>query len=153
MITRNRQSGLTYVEVIIATAIITVALIPAIEALQTGMLGSQVARSAAATHYAALSKMEEVLAEPQSILLAAAAAAGSPTTPSSYSDAPATPVRSLVYLGLYDADNADGDNDVFTVPDPDLDGDNDPFTNYAGLLWVRVDVEGSIVHVESLSAP
>ena len=97
--------------------------------------------------------MEQVLAEPHSALILAAAEAGNAMTPSSYSDAPLSPQRSLVFLGLYDADDKDGDKDPFTVPDPDLDADNNPFTNYTGLIWVRVEIEGSIVHVESLSAP
>lgn len=149
----GRQSGLTYVEVMVATAIIAVALIPAIQALQTSMLGSEVYATSTAEQYAALSKMEEVLAEPQSALILAAAKAGSPLSPSSYSDAAAVPVRSLVYLGLYDPDNSDGDGNPFTVADPNLDGDNDPFTGYTDLVWVRVAIEGSVTHIESLSAP
>jgi hypothetical protein len=96
--------------------------------------------------------MEEVLAEPYGTLLGAAAAAGSESTPSSYSD-PAGPMdRRLVFIALYDATNADGDGNVFTVPDPDLDGDGNPYTGYADLLWLRVEVEGSITSLESLVA-
>jgi hypothetical protein len=148
-----RQSGLTYIEVIIAAALMTMALLPAMNALYTGLHGSDVYASASTEHYAALAKIEEVLAEPQSLLIAAAAAAGGNSTPSSYSDAASTPVRRLVYLALYDADDADGDGDVFTVPDPNLDGDNNPYTGYSGLLWVRVEVEGSVTSLESLTAP
>jgi hypothetical protein len=147
-----RQSGLTYVEVLIATVIIVVALVPALEALHTGMLGTQIYTSSSTGHYAATAKMEELLAEQYSALVLAAAAAGDQLTPSSYSDAPATPNRRLVFLGLYDADNADGDNDLFTVLDPNLDGDNNPFTGFTGLVWIRVEVEGSAVALESLSA-
>lgn len=148
-----RQSGLTYVEVMIATAIIAVALVPAIEALHTSLLGAEVYESSTAEHYAALSKMEEVLSEPHSALIVAAAESGKAIIRSSYSDAPGTPIRNLVFLSLYDTENKDSDGNVFTVADPNLDGDDDPYTNYTGLIWVRVKVDGSITHLESLSAP
>ena len=57
-----------------------------------------------------------------------------------------------MFIALYDADNSDGDGDVFTVLDPNADKDNDPYTGYEGLLWVRVDVEGSVTSLESLTA-
>jgi len=150
---RSRQIGLTYIEVLIAMVLIALALIPALDALSTGMLGTTIYRSSSAEHYAATSIMEELLAEQHGVLVSAAAAAGDQLTPSSYSDAPATPNRRLVFLGLYDADNADGDNNLFTVLDPNFDGDNDPFTGFTGLVWVRVEIEGSITAFESLSAP
>ncbi|MBT8441070.1 MAG: hypothetical protein KJO76_01695 [Gammaproteobacteria bacterium] len=149
----RQQSGLTYVEVMLATLIIGVALVPAIEALHTGVLGTEVYESTTADQYAALSKMEQVLAEPHSALISAAGIAGAPSIPSSYSDAPLSPRRSLVFLGLYDAEDNDGDGDPFTVTDPNLDADNNPFTNYTGLIWVGVEIEGSITHIESLSSP
>ena len=150
----HRQEGLTYIEVLIAAALIAIAVLPAMDALYTGMLGSDVYESTSAEHYAALAKMEEVLAEPQSLLLTAAAAVGDENTPSSsYSDAAGTPDRRLVFVALYDADDSDGDGNVLTVPDPKTDGDNDPYTSYVGLLWVRVEVEGSVTFLESLSAP
>lgn len=149
---RKRQVGLTYVEVMIAVVIIAAALVPALEALHTGMLGTEIYQSSSAEHYSATGKMEELLAEPYAALLAAAASAGDETTVSGYSDAPATPDRRLVYLSRFDADNADGDNNPFTVPDPNLDGDNDPFTGYSGLIWLRVKIEGSAAALESLSA-
>ncbi len=149
----KRQSGLTYIEVMIATVLIALALVPAMNALYTGMHGSDVYTSTSAEHYTALAKMEEVLAEPQSSLITAAAAAGNKNMPSSYSDAPGSPNRCLVYLALYDADNEDSDGNLFTIQDKNLDGDNNPFTGYTGLLWVRVDVEGSVTSLESLSAP
>lgn len=144
---------MTYIEVMIATALIAIALLPAMDALYTGIRGADVYESSSSEHYAALAKIEEVLAEPQSSLITAAAAAGNKNMPSSYSDAPGSPNRCLVYLALYDADNGDGDGDVFTVPDPNLDGDNDPFTSYLGLLWVRVEIEASVTSLESLTAP
>lgn len=144
---------MTYIEVMVAAALIAIALVPAMDALQTGMLGARIFESSSNEHYAVLARMEEVLAEPYSALTAAAATAGNPKTPGSYSDAPGTPGRRLVFLGLYDANNADGDNDMFTVLDPDLDGDSNPYTAYSGLLWVRVAVEGSVTSLESLTSP
>lgn len=147
---RARQSGLTLVEVLVATVLIAVVLLPAMEALYTGILGNEILQSATEEHYAVLSGMEEVLAEPYGSLLGAAAAAGSGSTPSSYSDAMGPPNRRLVFVALYDATNADGDGNVFTVLDPDLDSDGNPYTGYADLLWVRVEVQGSITSLESL---
>ena len=147
-----RQNGLTYVEVLIAMAIIAVALVPALEALHTGMIGTQIYQSSSSQHYSVTARMGEILAEQHGSLVAAAALAGDPATPSNYSDPAATPDRRLVYLGLYDADNLDGDNNVFTVLDPNLDGDNDPYTGFTGLVWVRVELEGSVIAFESLAA-
>lgn len=148
-----RQCGLTYVEVLVATILLAIVLVPAIEALHTGMLGSDVRATVSQEHYGALSRMEELLAESHAMLAAAAEAAGDSKTPTSYSD-PAGPVgRRLVYIALYDADNEDGDGDVFTVPDPNLDGDNNPYTGYLGLLWVRVENEGSVTSFETLTSP
>lgn len=137
----------------IAVVLLAVALVPAIDALHTGMLGVEIQKTVATSHYAALARMEEMLAEPYATLTSAAAAAGNESSPSSYSDAAGTPGRRLVFIALYDADDDDGDGNVFTVPDSNLDGDNNPFTGYAGLLWVRVEIEGSVTILESLTAP
>lgn len=153
MTVRTRQSGLTYVEVLIAAVLITIALVPATQALRTGMLGAEIQTSATEQHYAVLARIEEVLAEPHSILAAAASVAGNYQTPTSYSDTAGTPDRVVVYIALYDADDADGDGNVYTVPDPNVDGDNNPYTGYIGPLWVRTGVEGSVVALETLTAP
>ena len=137
----------------VATVLVAIALLPAMDGLYTAMRGNDVYESSSRQHYAALALMEDMLAEPFSLLTDAAAVVGSETTPSSYSDAGGTPDRRLVFIALYDGDNADGDGNVFTVPDPNLDGDNNPYTGYAGLLWVRVEVEGSVISLESLTAP
>ncbi|MBT8102970.1 MAG: hypothetical protein KJO95_08370 [Gammaproteobacteria bacterium] len=144
---------MTYMEVAIAAAIMSIALVPAMEALQNGMLGARVFQTSSDEHYSVLARMEEVLAEPYGSLAMAAAVAGSEKVPSSYSDAAGPPDRRLVFIALYDADDADGDGDVFSVPDPNFDGDNDPYTGFTGLLWVHVEVEGSVTSLESLVAP
>ena len=149
----NRQSGSTYIEVLVAALLLAIVLVPAIEALYTGVLGTDVNVEANGEHYSALSRTEAVLAEPYAQLVAAAGAAGDYKTPSSYSDPDGTPGRLLVYVGRYDADDADSDGNPFTVPDPDADGDGNPFTGYAGLLWIRTEVEGSLTAFETLTAP
>jgi len=148
----RRQVGLTYIEVLIAMAIIAVALVPALEALRIGMLGTAVYQSSSSQHYAVTARMEEILAEQHGALVTAAGLAGTPNTPSVYSDPVTSTDRRIVYLALYDAENLDGDGDVFTVPDPNLDGDHDPFTGYTGLVCVRVQIEGSATAFESLVA-
>lgn len=149
---QQRQSGLTYIEVMVAAALLAIALLPAMDALYTGMLGSDVYESSSKQHYATLALMEEVLAESHGTLTIAAAAAGSQSTPSSYSDASGLSDRRLVFIALYDADDEDGDGKPFTVLDPDVDKDSNPYTGYTGVLWVRVEVEGSITALESLVA-
>ena len=88
----------------IATALIAIALIPALDALYTGALGGAVLRSSSDEHYAVLAMMEEVLAEPYATLTSAAAAAGGPSIPSSYSDVSGSQDRRLVFVALYDGD-------------------------------------------------
>jgi len=134
---RRFESGLTLVEVLVAIVLLALILIPAINALQTGVVGADVHADIASGHFRLTSRLEELLAEPFADLSDAAIAAGSPTTPSSYSE-PAGPAdRLLVYLSLYDGDNADTDDNPFTGTDPDL-------------LWIRVDVEGTVHTLQTL---
>ena len=125
-----RQSGVSYVEVLIATLLITIALIPMMEALQPGLQGSQVNRQQSEIHFALKGKLESVLAEPFTDLDAAATAAGAATIATSYSDLGAT-VPHQLFIWRYDIDDADNDGDVFTGGESDL-------------LWLRVaSVDGS----------
>ncbi len=134
---RRRESGFSYAEVLVATLLLAVSLVPALEALQTGILASSIDESLTRLHYHLTSKMEEVLAESFPALEAAEAAAGG--APTSYSDAVASPDRRLVFLSPYDGDNADADDDPSTGTDD-------------GLLLVRVEIEASAHAVESLTA-
>ena len=136
---RNREQGFTYVEVIVAVIILLLALIPAINAITESLAVSRGQRSLVANTYAVFSKMEYVLAQPFPSLSQAAAAAGGSTTPTSYSDPVAAPDRRLVFLAPYDGDNGDSDNDPFTGGDP-------------GLLWVKVEIEGESLAMESLTS-
>lgn len=124
------QLGLSYVETLLAVIVIALALVPALETLQTAFTGSAVHESVVVWQQQLATRMEDVLAEPFTSLDDAAEAAGSPTIPSSYSDPAGSADRVLVFLSRYDGDNADADNDTFTGTDE-------------GLLWVRVEIESS----------
>lgn len=122
-----------------SVALLAMLLIPAISALQTGAVGADVHADIASGHYRLTSRLEELLAEPFDDLSAAAIAAGAPTTPSNYSEPAGPPGRLLVYLSLYDGDNADADDNPFTGAETDL-------------LWIRVDVENTVHTLETVTA-
>ena len=134
--------GFSYIEVLIATFLIAVSLVPAMEALQSGIQGSTIHKTFSEDRYQLVAKMESVLAEPFGFLDIAASAVGSSTIPTSYSDTViyqgGRQITRQVYLSLYDGDNADTDNDPFTGTDPDL-------------IWTKVVIEGTPYAVESLS--
>ena len=139
MIGRHAQAGLTLVEVLVTIVLLAILLVPAISALQTGIMGAEVHADVAASHYRLTSRIEELRVEPFTDLSDAAIAAGSATTPSSYSDPAGPPGRLLVYLSLYDGDNADADDDPFTGTDPDL-------------LWMQVEIENSVFSLQLIRA-
>jgi len=135
----HRQSGLTLVEVIVAMLLLTIVLLPAMQALQTSVTGANVHGDLANTQFRLTSRMEELLAEPLVDLEFAAIAAGGATIPSSYSEAVGPPGRLQVYLSQYDGDNADADDDPFTGGDP-------------GLIWIRIEVEDTVHSLQSVKA-
>ena len=139
MIGQLKEAGLTLVEVLVSMVLLAILLIPAINALQTGIVGTEVHGDVATSHYRLTSRIEELLAEPFSDLSDAALAAGSATTPSSYSEPAGPPGRLLVYLSLYDGDNADADNDPFTGVESDL-------------LWIQVEIEDSVFTLQTVRA-
>lgn len=136
------MAGFTYVEVIVATALIVISLIPAMNALSVGVNGSTIHENLTVDHYYLTSRMEALLAEPYNDLDAEALLINDPDLPSGYSDTPSTPggrtLNRQVYLSRYDADNADNDDDFFTGID-------------AGLLWIRVELEGTGRSLERLT--
>ena len=138
MIGRKRAAGLTLVEVLVTVVLLAIVLVPAISALRTGIVGADVHADVSTSHYRLTSRLEEMMAYPFADLSAAALAAGSATVPTSYSE-PSGPGRLVVFLSLYDGDNADADNDPFTGTEPDL-------------LWIRVDIEGSVHTLETVRA-
>lgn len=133
----GRERGASYVEVLVGAAIISIALVPMLDALRAGAVVSEQQTQQVINHFALTARLEELLVEPYSSLSSAAAAAGSTSVPSSYSDSAGTPSRRLVFLSLYDGDNADTDNDPFTGTDDSL-------------LWIRVQFEDSVHAVEAL---
>ena len=138
MSNRKQQQGFSYVEVLIASVLIAVALVPAMDALQSGMLSASVHQTLTRQYYLQVRKMEELQAEPFILLLAAAKTAANSSTAGTYSDAAGTADRNLVYIALYDADA-----NPFTITDADKDADNDPYTgDTANLLWIKVMTEG-----------
>ena len=139
--TPSRMQGFSYVEVLIAVVVIVIALVPALDALIPGVAGGGIHETIAEDHYQLTGKLEQVLVEPFGQLNKAAEAAGSPTTPTTYSDnvthASGRQITRNVYIARYDADNADADDDPFTGTDD-------------GLLWVRVAIAGTGMDIESL---
>jgi len=135
------MAGFSYVEVLIAVVLIVIALVPAMDALIPGIAGSGIHETLAEDHYQLTGKLELVLTEPFGQLNSAANAAGSPTTPTSYSDvygyADCRQITCNVFIARYDGDNADTDNDPFTGTDD-------------GLLWVQVRIAGTGASIESL---
>ena len=137
--TRASQVGLSYAETLLAIVVLALALVPALETLDTAFTGAQVSETVIEWQQALATRMTDVIAEPFGDLDAAAQAAGSETVPSSYSDAAGGPDRVVVFLSRYDGDNADADNDPFTGTD-------------AGLLWVRIAIENSPYELATLVA-
>lgn len=132
------QRGFSYIEVMIATLLIAVTLVPAINSLQTGVKSTGTHRNYLEAHLNLKGKMEDILAQSFSSL---ETEAGNPTVPNpTYSDAVGAPDRRLVYLAPYDGDNLDSDDDPFTGGD-------------TGLVWVRVEIEGSAHGLQTLTSP
>lgn len=140
---RRRQSGLGYTELLVATALIALLLVPALEALNTGLQGGAVQQAVGEERHLLRGKLDDVLALPFSTLDAAAQAAGGATTASSLSDtvtlSDGGSRARQVFLSRYDGDNADADGDPFTGTD-------------TGLIWVRVTIAGTALAAETLTA-
>ena len=137
----GNMAGFSYVEVLVATVLIAVTLVPAIEAFSPGINSAGYTQSLVEDRYQLSAKLEEVLAASFADIDTAATAAGSPTIASSYSDTVTYPsgkqiVRN-VFLSRYDGDNADANNNPFDGID-------------AGLIWLRVEIDGTSLSLESL---
>ena len=91
-------------ELLIATLLIVIMLVPALDAMQSGIQGSGVHTQLAQNQYRMISKMEETLALSFSELLAQAdlVADSKILIPPPYSDSAGTESRRLVYLARYD---------------------------------------------------
>ena len=119
-------------ELLVATLLIAIMLVPALEAMQSGIQGSAIHTALARNQYRMVSKMEQTLALSFGELQQQADLVADPAVliPAPYSDSAGTESRRLVYLARFDGDNADADNNLFTGTD-------------TGLLWVRVAIENS----------
>lgn len=133
----GRQAGTTYIEVLIASVLIVISLLPMSNAIRSALDSSASQEDTSIRQLHMIAKLEDVLAEPFSSLETAATAAASASVPTSYSDSGGSVNRRVVYLSLYDGDNADADDDPFTGGDP-------------GLMWIRTEIEGTPMSVESL---
>lgn len=130
---RPPARGISYVEVVVATAVLTVALVPALDALRAGMAGTTVHATEAATRQRLSAKMEEILARPFNSLyrLTYATGGNQPTeVQAELSDAPGSPGRRIV--NLYRVDGA-------TASSADT-----------GLLRIRVSFEDGGAPLETL---
>ena len=132
----RNQIGISYIEILIAMILIATALVPMMNALQTGLQGATLFQTKAEFHHVLTGTIEKVLAEPFDSLDAAATSAGDYTNATTYSDLGAS-IPFKVYLWRYDADNADNDNDVFTGGEEDL-------------IWVKVALVDNGQSVETL---
>ena len=135
---KHRSAGFGYVEVLVATVIISIALVPAIRALSPAVQGSDIHRSQALQQLHLSGLLEQVLAQPFVVLDEEAQTLADPTaTSTEFSDTAIAADRRIVSLSRYDADNADSDNDPFTGVDP-------------GLLWVQVALVDNGLAIASL---
>lgn len=142
----NLQNGFSYMEVLVALFILSIAIVPAMEGIQTAIQGAGIHQQSSQQHYALIARMENIMAESYANLLAAAETATNATTASSYSDPAGQVDRILVYLSLYDADA-----DPFTIADANTDLDNNIYTGEtANLLWIKVELENTVFNFESL---
>lgn len=135
----RNQRGFGYVEALVAVILLTVVLVPALEALGNATRNAPTAAQDDALWMSAANKLRDVTGSRFDDLDAAAVAAGGPNTASSLSDPVASNPRVLIYLSRYDGDNADGDNNGFTGVDTDL-------------IWVRAAIADTPVSLDTLVA-
>lgn len=140
LIDRWSQSGFAYVEALVATVLMALALVPALQALAPAVQGSSIHLTNTELHYHGTARLEEVIAQPFAVVDTEAQTLGDPTIFSPvYSDTAGAANRRLVFLSRYDGDNVDGDGDPFTGMD-------------AGLIWIRVTIPGTRFDLESLTS-
>lgn len=136
--TPRSQRGLSYLEVLIATLVLTVSLGPLLSAMQVNNQTTRIDADLNEQRNHASSVLEKTLALPLATLLDEAVILGANDVLSDrYSDPASSAPRALVYLAAYDGDNADGDNNPFTGTDQNL-------------LWVSVSIEGTSFELTAL---
>lgn len=104
---RPPARGINYVEVMLATLLLAVCLLPALNSVSNAISSNGVSPGMTRTTILCVkSRLEIVSADPYSALLNAATAAGSIATASAYSVGAIAPCPALqVYLARFDADN------------------------------------------------
>ncbi|MCB1742545.1 MAG: hypothetical protein KDK91_19375 [Gammaproteobacteria bacterium] len=128
------QTGFSYVEVLLAMLLLGVALVPITRMLSESLAGASSAGQMLSLELTLSSKLEQVLANSFQILEQQA----SGSQPSNdLSDPVGSEPRILVSVLGFDADNADGDDDVLTGVDD-------------GVLLIRVEAEHHATRFESL---
>lgn len=127
-----RTKGYTYLEVLVALLVFAIALVPAMEAMQSSLGGIRQSGAATTTRdvsdeQAAINKMERLLALDTATL--SASPSGVSTAHGTLSDASTTVPRCLVYTSWY-------------KPEEALEADRFVSVSTSKLLWVKVAVEG-----------
>ncbi len=135
------QAGYGYVEVMVAALLLSIALIPAADALRDTVMHDRERRNLMSASYATKALLETVLTEPFADLQAQASATGG-VAPSAYSDVPSATPRRLIWVRPYDADNADGDDDISTGADDGIVQVVAEAQN-TGIRFVTLVVEGA----------
>lgn len=130
----RRQRGISFPELLAASVLLGLTLYPALNAVTSGLQASDIERSMELQLNDLTNRFEEVLAMPFATL---DALRQGPNTPTNLSDPLGTEGRHLVYVSLYDGDNADADNDPFTGLDQ-------------GLLWIRIEIESTHHELQTL---
>ena len=105
MLKTSAQRGFSYVEILLSVVLLAMLLVPALEALQTGITGTQSAAQLA-RHQALRDKMELVLSKPFADLYAQTYLPGANTgdwVSASLSDPAGAPNQRNVVLYRYDA--------------------------------------------------
>jgi Tfp pilus assembly protein PilV len=100
----RRQRGFAYVEALVAVVLVAMALVPALDALESASLNSQALADAGSRDAQLRAKMEEVLSKPFATLNAETYVAGANTTTAvsaALSDA-AGPTRRIVIVYRWD---------------------------------------------------
>ncbi len=136
---RTEQSGFTYLEILVATTVLALGLIPAVSALQTASRGTAITQDLDAQFLRMSSTMEEILAQPYSQIFSLHQPLSAGAVSTLWSDSDESDARILVYVEPYDADNLDGDADVLTGTDD-------------GILRVTVVWDGTGHQLQSLVA-
>ncbi len=136
------QRGFTYAEALLSVVLLAVLLVPALQALQSGIAGGLSPATAAARQAQLRAKMEQVLATPFYDLYKETYAVGGNTANSvsaAYSDAVGTTERRVVVFYRYDAAaNALSANDtglVFVSVYYEADGGAQALSTLAGRWW------------------